>query len=35
MEKLRHDVVLLDNVMPILDGLKTLDRIMKTVRLLL
>ena len=29
IEKLRPDVVLLDNVMPVLDGLKTLARIMK------
>ncbi|MDP4188589.1 MAG: chemotaxis response regulator protein-glutamate methylesterase [Bacteroidota bacterium] len=29
IEKLRPDVVLLDNVMPVLDGLKTLYRIMK------
>lgn len=29
IEKLRSDVVLLDNFMPALDGLKTLARIMK------
>lgn len=29
VEKLRPDVILLDNVMPVLDGLKTLARIMK------
>ncbi|WP_229396600.1 response regulator [Methanosarcina sp. DH1] len=29
IKKLRHDVVLLDNVMPIFDGLKTLARVMK------
>jgi len=29
IKKLRPDVVLLDNVMPIFDGLKTLARVMK------